>query len=103
MKSSREKSASIAESNLMKAHNMYNSAEEESPTQVQERNKREAEMLTSNLGEGFITHQEILSEIGVLKELAILQESMVHNLKIAFCLLSVPVFIQSVSFDFHLF
>lgn len=72
----------IADSKLMKAHNMYMTQEEESPTQVQQRNIREAEMLTSNLGEGFITNQEILSEIGVLKELAILQESMVHNLKI---------------------
>lgn len=62
---------------MMTAHNLYTTTEEESPTQVQQRNIREAEMLTSNLGEGFITHQEILSEIGVLKELAILQESMV--------------------------
>jgi len=44
--------------------------------QVQQRNIREAEMLTSNLGEGGITQQEILVEISVLKELAILQESM---------------------------
>lgn len=73
---------SDAESKLMKAHNLYTTSEEESPTQVQQRNIREAEMLTSNLGEGFITHQEILSEIGVLKELAILQESMVHKLEI---------------------
>jgi exocyst complex component 4 len=51
-------------------------SEEESPTQVQQRNIREAEMLTSNLGEGGISQQEILSDIGVLKELAILQESM---------------------------
>lgn len=33
-------------------------------------------MLTSNLGEGGISQQEILSDIGVLKELATLQESM---------------------------
>lgn len=33
-------------------------------------------MLTSNLGEGGISHQEILSDITILKELAILQESM---------------------------
>lgn len=52
-------------------------SEEESPTQVQQRNIREAEMLTSNLGEGGISQHEILSDIGVLKELAILQESMV--------------------------
>lgn len=51
--------------------------------QVQQRNIREAEMLTSNLGEGGISQSEILSDIGVLKELAILQESMVglFNLK----------------------
>lgn len=52
-------------------------SEEESPTQVQQRNIREAEMLTSNLGEGGISHHEILSDISVLKELAIMQESMV--------------------------
>lgn len=52
-------------------------SEEESPTQIQQRNIREAEMLTSNLGDGEISEQEILSDIGVLKELAILQESMV--------------------------
>lgn len=62
---------------LMKSTNLYITSEEESPTQVQQRNIREAEMLTSNLGEGFISQQEILSDIGVLKELAILQESMV--------------------------
>lgn len=33
-------------------------------------------MLTSNLGEGGISHQEILSDTMILKELAILQESM---------------------------
>lgn len=43
---------------------------------MQQRNVREAEMLTSNLGEGGITHQEILADVAVLKELAILQESM---------------------------
>ncbi|XP_055641900.1 exocyst complex component 4 isoform X2 [Toxorhynchites rutilus septentrionalis] len=51
-------------------------SEEESPTAVQQRNVREAEMLTSNLSEGGISQQEILSDVGVLKELAILQESM---------------------------
>ncbi|XP_055384400.1 exocyst complex component 4 isoform X2 [Condylostylus longicornis] len=54
----------------------YEPSEEESPTQVQQRNVREAEMLTSNLGEGGISQSEILSDISVLKELAILQESM---------------------------
>lgn len=63
---------------------MYLTSEEESPTQVQQRNIREAEMLTSNLGEGYISQQEILSDIGVLKELAILQESMVYNLLFIF-------------------
>ncbi|XP_063710115.1 exocyst complex component 4 [Culicoides brevitarsis] len=57
---------------LMKGESM----EEESPTQIQQRNIREAEMLTTNLGEGGISSMEILSDIGVLKELAILQESM---------------------------
>lgn len=52
------------------------SVDEESPTQIQQRNIREAEMLTTNLGEGGISSMEILSDIGVLKELAILQESM---------------------------
>jgi exocyst complex component 4 len=51
-------------------------SEEDSPTQIQQRNMREAEMLTSNLGDGGISQHEILSDIGVLKELAILQESM---------------------------
>lgn len=55
-------------------------SEEESPTQIQQRNIREAEMLTSNLGEGGISQQEILSDVGVLKELAILQESMVSTI-----------------------
>lgn len=54
-------------------------SEEESPTQIQQRNIREAEMLTSNLGESGISQHEILSDIGVLKELAILQESMVSD------------------------
>ncbi|XP_030374900.1 exocyst complex component 4 isoform X3 [Scaptodrosophila lebanonensis] len=54
----------------------FEPSEEESPLQVQQRNIREAEMLTSNLGEGGITQQEILADISVLKELAILQESM---------------------------
>lgn len=59
---------------LQRSH--YEPSEEESPTQVQQRNIREAEMLTSNLGEGGISQQEILSDITILKELAILQESM---------------------------
>ena len=33
------------------------------------------------MGESFISHQEILSDIGVLKELAILQESMVKPIQ----------------------
>lgn len=52
------------------------SIDDDSPTQVQQRNIKEAEMLTSNLGDGGISQHEILSDIGVLKELAILQESM---------------------------
>lgn len=56
--------------------NQFDASEEESPLQVQQRNIREAEMLTSNLGEGGISQQEILGDVAVLKELAILQESM---------------------------
>lgn len=76
LKSSR--SRMIADKKFGNVSNLYMTSEEESPTQVQQRNIREAEMLTSNLGEGYISQQEILSDIGVLKELAILQESMVR-------------------------
>lgn len=55
---------------------MFGPSEEESPTQVQYRNIKEADMLTSNLGESEISKNDILSDVGVLKELAILQESM---------------------------
>lgn len=68
----------MADKKFGNVSNLYITSEEESPTQVQQRNIREAEMLTSNLGEGYISQQEILSDIGVLKELAILQESMVN-------------------------
>lgn len=77
MKLSRPKVGNSAKKSL-KTTSLYMTSEEESPTQVQQRNIREAEMLTSNLGEGGISYQEILSDIGVLKELAILQESMVR-------------------------
>lgn len=80
MKSARSKllaSGGSGGKKSLKSSNLYMTSEEESPTQVQQRNIREAEMLTSNLGEGGISQQEILSDIGVLKELAILQESMV--------------------------
>lgn len=59
--------------------NPYEMSEEESMAQVQQRNIREAEMLTSNLCEGGISQFEILSDVGVLKELAILQQSMVSS------------------------
>ncbi|XP_050068391.1 exocyst complex component 4 isoform X2 [Anopheles maculipalpis] len=72
LKSSNARLRQLQQKRLMKTE----PSEEESPTQVQQRNVREAEMLTSNLGEGGISHQEILSDVGVLKELAILQESM---------------------------
>lgn len=52
-------------------------SEEESPEEIRERNMREAEMLASNLGEGGVGSSQILSEMGLLKELAQLQESMV--------------------------
>ncbi|XP_052897545.1 exocyst complex component 4 isoform X3 [Anopheles moucheti] len=72
LKSSNARYRQLQQKRLIKAE----PSEEESPTQVQQRNVREAEMLTSNLGEGGISQQEILSDVGVLKELAILQESM---------------------------
>lgn len=50
--------------------------EEESPEDVRLRNLREAEILASNLGEGGINAQEIISDMSLLKRLAQLQESM---------------------------
>jgi hypothetical protein len=50
--------------------------EEESPEDVRQRNMKEAEILASNLGEGGINTHEILSDVGQLKGLAQLQESM---------------------------
>ena len=50
--------------------------DEESPEEVRQRNLREAEILASNLGEGGINAHEILSDVGQLKSLALLQESM---------------------------
>lgn len=52
-------------------------SEEESPEDVRMRNRREAEILASNLGEGGVSAGEILSDMSLLKELAQLQESMV--------------------------
>ncbi|CAH0552753.1 unnamed protein product [Brassicogethes aeneus] len=51
-------------------------SEEESPEDVRMRNRREAEILASNLGEGGVAASEILSDMSLLKELAQLQESM---------------------------
>ncbi|KAJ3640807.1 hypothetical protein Zmor_027347 [Zophobas morio] len=51
-------------------------SEEESPEDVRQRNRREAEILASNLGEGGVSSSEILSDMALLKELAQLQESM---------------------------
>ncbi|XP_012280945.1 exocyst complex component 4 [Orussus abietinus] len=50
--------------------------DEESPEEVRQRNMREAEILASNLGEGGINSNEILSDIDQLRSLALLQESM---------------------------
>lgn len=79
LKSSSQRSKAVANKKSLKTTSLYMTSEEESPAQVQQRNMREAEMLTSNLGEDGITQHQILSDIGVLKELAILQESMVSN------------------------
>lgn len=50
--------------------------EEESPEDVRQRNIKEAEILASNLGEGGVSQQEIISDTMQLKCLAQLQESM---------------------------
>lgn len=68
----------LKSSNFKLSKDKYQISEDESMLQIQQRNIREAEMLTSNLGEGGISQQEILSDVGVLKELAILQQSMVR-------------------------
>lgn len=49
--------------------------DEESPEEVRQRNLREAEILASTLGEGGINSHEILSDVGQLKCLALIQES----------------------------
>ncbi|KAF7281690.1 hypothetical protein GWI33_004410 [Rhynchophorus ferrugineus] len=51
-------------------------SEEESPEDVRMRNRKEAEILASNLGEGGVSAGEILSDMTLLKDLATLQESM---------------------------
>lgn len=51
-------------------------SEEESPEDVRMRNRKEAEILASNLGEGGVSASEILSDMTLLKDLATLQESM---------------------------
>lgn len=49
--------------------------DEESPEDIRQRNIREAEILASNLGEGGIAANEIISDIDKLRSLALLQES----------------------------
>ncbi|XP_014206548.1 exocyst complex component 4 [Copidosoma floridanum] len=49
--------------------------DEESPEDIRLRNIREAEILASNLGEGGIAANEIISDIDKLRSLALLQES----------------------------
>ncbi|KAF7995170.1 hypothetical protein HCN44_004642 [Aphidius gifuensis] len=49
--------------------------DEESPEEIRQRNLREAEILASTLGEGGINSNEILSDVGKLRCLALLQES----------------------------
>lgn len=67
----------IKSSNTRRHGRQQESTEEESPDDIKQRNLREAEILTSNLGEDGVSAHEILSDIMILKELAILQESMV--------------------------
>ena len=50
---------------------------EESPEEVAERNRKEAEILTGNLGEQLIPQHEILSDPQQLRTLGHLQESLV--------------------------
>lgn len=66
----------LKSSNFRLTRDAYQVSEDDTWSQIEQRNVREAEMLTSNLGEGGISQQEILSDVGVLKELAILQQSM---------------------------
>lgn len=75
LKNSKHRSKNLA-GNKKLQRQTFDASEEESPLQVQQRNIREAEMLTSNLGEGGISQQEILADVSILRELAILQESM---------------------------
>ena len=49
--------------------------DEESPEDIRQRNLREAEILASNLGEGGIASNEILSDVEQLRSLALVQES----------------------------
>lgn len=49
--------------------------DEESPEDIRQRNMREAEILASNLGEGGIASNEIISDVDQLRSLALLQES----------------------------
>ena len=69
----------LKSSNFKLTKDMHQMSEDDTLAQIEQRNVREAEMLTSNLGEGGISHQVILSDVGVLKELAILQQSMVRK------------------------
>lgn len=54
-------------------------AEEESPEDIRQRNMKEAEILASNTSESGIRAHEILSNVNQLKKLAQLNESMVIN------------------------
>ncbi|KAK3914367.1 Exocyst complex component 4 [Frankliniella fusca] len=50
--------------------------DEESPEDIRQRNEKEAEILASALGEGGVSHHEIISDVKHLRSLALLQESM---------------------------
>lgn len=69
---------------------------------MKQRNRREAEILASNLGEGGVSASEILSDMSFLKELAQLQESMVRSLIIfTYLLLLMLLFVDVLCLHMH--
>lgn len=52
---------------------------EDSPEEIKQRSAKETEILTGNLGDAIITPHEILADPGQLRNLALLQESLVRT------------------------